>query len=68
MSYPIDETALRRQICDLCSSLFSRGFAHGTAGNVSARAGDGVLMSATNSSLGRLDPERLSFVDFAGRH
>jgi 3-dehydro-4-phosphotetronate decarboxylase len=68
MSDPIDETALRRQMCELCASLFVRGLAHGSAGNVSARVGDRVLMSPTNSSLGRLEPGRLSMVDFSGQH
>lgn len=63
-----DETALRREITTLSRSLFERGFAHGSAGNVSARIGDRVLMSPTNSSLGRLDPERLSLVDTDGRY
>jgi ribulose-5-phosphate 4-epimerase/fuculose-1-phosphate aldolase len=63
-----DETALRLEITTLSRSLFERGFAHGSAGNVSARVGSRILMSPTNSSLGRLDPERLSLVDSDGRH
>ena len=39
----IDEGALRREMSELCRSLFERGFAHGSAGNVSARIGDHIL-------------------------
>jgi ribulose-5-phosphate 4-epimerase/fuculose-1-phosphate aldolase len=62
------EDQLRRQIADLCRSLFERGLAHGSAGNVSARLGEHVLVSPTNSCLGRLDPARLSKVTLAGEH
>jgi len=64
----INETALRREMSALCRSLFERGFAHGSAGNVSARIGDHVLVSPTNSSLGRLDPDRICKVSLAGEH
>jgi ribulose-5-phosphate 4-epimerase/fuculose-1-phosphate aldolase len=63
-----DEAALRRQMADLCRSLFERGYAHGSAGNVSARVGEHVLVSPTNSCLGRLDPARLSRLTLAGAH
>jgi ribulose-5-phosphate 4-epimerase/fuculose-1-phosphate aldolase len=62
------ESALRRQMAELCESLFARGLAHGSAGNVSARLGDHVLVSPTNSCLGRLDPARLAKLTRAGEH
>ncbi len=64
----MSETALRDLLCDLAKSLFDRGFSVGSAGNISARLPDGgYLMTPTNSSLGRLDPARLSRLgpDFA---
>ena len=64
----IDEAALRGEMAALCRSLFDRGYAHGSAGNVSARIGDHVLVSPTNSCLGRLDPARISKVTLAGAH
>ena len=64
----IDEEALRREMAQLCRSLFERGYAHGSAGNVSARVGEHVLVSPTNSCLGRLDPARISKVTLAGAH
>jgi ribulose-5-phosphate 4-epimerase/fuculose-1-phosphate aldolase len=62
------EAELRAEIVALCRSLFERGLAHGSAGNVSARAGGNILMSPTKSSLGRLSAETLSLVTPEGRH
>jgi 3-dehydro-4-phosphotetronate decarboxylase len=57
----MSETRLRDLLCQLAKSLFDRGFSVGSAGNISARLPDGgYLMTPTNSSLGRLDPARLS--------
>lgn len=54
---------VRERIVALARSLFERGFASGSAGNLSARLSDGrLLVTPTNSCLGRLDPERLSVV------
>jgi ribulose-5-phosphate 4-epimerase/fuculose-1-phosphate aldolase len=62
------EHETRVLLSELGSSLFARGFSVGSAGNISVRLGDGYLMTPTNSSLGRLDPERLSKLDGAFRH
>lgn len=58
-----NESALRERIVALGASLFDRGFSVGSAGNISVRTQDGFLMTPTNSSLGRLDPEALSVLD-----
>jgi ribulose-5-phosphate 4-epimerase/fuculose-1-phosphate aldolase len=64
-----DEADLRRLMVDLAGSLFARGFSVGSAGNVSVRTGDGgYLITPTNSSLGRLVPDRLSRLDADFRH
>ncbi|MGO4855333.1 3-oxo-tetronate 4-phosphate decarboxylase [Phaeovulum sp. W22_SRMD_FR3] len=62
------EGAARAEMARLCRSLFERGFSVGTAGNVSVRLEDGILMSPTNVRLGDLIPERISKLDFEGRH
>jgi ribulose-5-phosphate 4-epimerase/fuculose-1-phosphate aldolase len=49
-------------------SLYDRGYAHGSSGNLSVRLADGLLVTPTNSCLGRLDPARISKVDATGRH
>jgi ribulose-5-phosphate 4-epimerase/fuculose-1-phosphate aldolase len=61
------ESALREAICDLGRSLFDRGLTHGSTGNISAKLDDGWLLTPTGSSLGRLDPARLSRLDWDGR-
>ncbi|HTW69107.1 MAG TPA: aldolase [Acetobacteraceae bacterium] len=59
-------------LVELAASLFLRGFSVGSAGNISARlpaeSGGGYLITPTNSSLGRLDPARLSRLDAEFRH
>lgn len=64
----MNETELREAICAHGRSLFARGLSPGTSGNLSARLGDGFLLTPTNSSLGALDPARLSRLDADGRH
>jgi ribulose-5-phosphate 4-epimerase/fuculose-1-phosphate aldolase len=63
------ETTLRDQITAAALSLFERGLTHGSTGNISARLPDGGwLMTPTGSSLGTLDPARISKLDATGRH
>ncbi|MDP1718139.1 MAG: aldolase, partial [Burkholderiales bacterium] len=62
------ESALREQICGIALSIFERGLTHGSTGNISARCEDGWLLTPTGSSLGQLDPARLSKLDWSGRH
>ena len=62
------ETEVRHQMVRLCKSLFDRGFSVGSAGNVSAKLPDGILMTPTNSTLGSLEADRISKVDASGKH
>ncbi|WP_299367283.1 3-oxo-tetronate 4-phosphate decarboxylase [uncultured Tateyamaria sp.] len=62
------EQILRQQMSSLCASLFQRGFSVGTAGNVSARIGDRILMTPTNATLGDIEPDRIATLDADGRH
>ncbi|MCW5604385.1 MAG: aldolase [Burkholderiales bacterium] len=62
----MNENDLRDQIATIGRSLYDRGLAHGSAGNISVRLDDGWLMTPTNSCLGRLDPARISRLDVAG--
>nr|WP_321457934.1 aldolase [uncultured Cohaesibacter sp.] len=56
------------QMCNLCASLYERGYAVGGAGNVSVRAEDGgFLVTPTGSCLGRLNPDRLAQIDKDGK-
>jgi ribulose-5-phosphate 4-epimerase/fuculose-1-phosphate aldolase len=59
----MDEATTRKLLVELSASLFARGFAVGSAGNISVRIDDGFLITPTNSSLGRLNAERISKLD-----
>lgn len=63
----MNENALRDEICALGHSIFARGLTHGSTGNISARCDDGWLLTPTGSNLGRLDPARLSKLDWQGK-
>jgi 3-dehydro-4-phosphotetronate decarboxylase len=63
----MQESALREDICALGRSIFERGLTHGSTGNISARCDDGWLLTPTGSNLGRLDPGRLSKLDWNGK-
>jgi ribulose-5-phosphate 4-epimerase/fuculose-1-phosphate aldolase len=64
----MSETRHRDDIADLARSLFERGLTFGSSGNISLRLEDGWLMTPTGSSLGDLDPARISKLDHQGRH
>jgi ribulose-5-phosphate 4-epimerase/fuculose-1-phosphate aldolase len=62
----VSEAQLREEICRLGASIYERGLTHGSTGNVSAKCEDGWLLTPTGSNLGRLDPARLSRLDWKG--
>ncbi len=64
----VNEAQAREQMAVLCKSMFDRGFSVGTAGNVSVRLDDGILMTPTNVRLGDLDPDRIAKIDTDGNH
>jgi ribulose-5-phosphate 4-epimerase/fuculose-1-phosphate aldolase len=64
----MSENRIREEIARLGQSLFERGFAAGSAGNISAVLDDGILVTPTNSCLGFLDPGRISKVSREGQH
>lgn len=64
----MQENQVRDHIAEIGKSLYDRGLAHGSAGNISVKLADGGwLMTPTNSCLGRLDPARISRLDASGR-
>lgn len=63
----MNESQLRDWMCRHGESLYMRGYAHGSSGNISARLDDGILITPTNSCLGRLDPARISKLAPDGR-
>jgi ribulose-5-phosphate 4-epimerase/fuculose-1-phosphate aldolase len=64
-----EEARLRESVCRLARSIFDRRLTYGSSGNISVRCPDGgLLVTPTGSSLGGLDPARLSRFDASGRH
>jgi ribulose-5-phosphate 4-epimerase/fuculose-1-phosphate aldolase len=61
-----DENKLREEICTVAGSVYSRGYATGTAGNISARLEEGWLITPTDCCLGRIDPAEIVKVDANG--
>jgi ribulose-5-phosphate 4-epimerase/fuculose-1-phosphate aldolase len=47
-------------------SLFERGLTGGSSGNISARVGDGYIVTPTNACHGFIDADRLSRLDADG--
>lgn len=64
----MSETATRDKIARLAKSMFERGLTFGSSGNISVRLDDGWLMTPTGSTMGNLDPARISKLDDQGRH
>lgn len=63
------EREAREQLVASGQSLFARGYAGGTSGNLSVRLDDDrYLMTPTNVSLGSLEATAISIVDGEGRH
>lgn len=56
----MSERDLRERIATHGRSLFDRGLTFGSSGNISVRLPDGMLITPTNSCLGRIDPDRIS--------
>ncbi|WP_434052896.1 MAG: aldolase [Roseibium sp.] len=57
----------REQISSYAKSMFDRGLTHGSTGNISARLSDGsLLVTPTGSSMGFLDPARISHLSEKG--
>lgn len=60
------EEQLREEICMVGKSLYERGYAVGSAGNISARLDDGWLITPTDACLGRLKPADIAKVSRDG--
>ena len=56
-----EEARVREEIARFAKSIFDRGLTGGSSGNISARLSDGsILVTPTGSSMGNLDPARIS--------
>jgi ribulose-5-phosphate 4-epimerase/fuculose-1-phosphate aldolase len=54
------------QLCDVANSLFERGYAHGSTGNISARVGAEVWVTPTGQPLRGLRPYGLARLNADG--
>jgi ribulose-5-phosphate 4-epimerase/fuculose-1-phosphate aldolase len=63
----VNETQAREFIAEIGRSMFERRLTFGSSGNISVRIDGGWLMTPTGSSLGRLDPAKLSKLDDTGK-
>ena len=54
------ETRMRDDITRLAKSMYDRGLTFGSSGNISARIEDGWLMTPTGSTMGNLNPAKIS--------
>ncbi len=64
----MSEADLRERIAMHGKSLYDRGLTAGSSGNISVRFQDGFLITPTNTCLGRIDPDELSWIDSDGVH
>lgn len=65
---PLDETGMRRLVCELGQKMWQRGFCAGNDGNLSVRLHENaVLVTPTGVSKGALTPEMLCLTDLAGK-
>ncbi|GKX36149.1 MAG: class II aldolase [Rhizobiaceae bacterium MnEN-MB40S] len=63
-----EETTARDGIARWAKSMFDRGLTNGSSGNISVRLSDGrLLVTPTGSSMGFIDPARISLIDRSGR-
>ena len=62
------EPELRRQIIDHCLLMNANGLNQGTSGNLSARSGDGFLITPSGVPYEQLDPEDIVFMDLEGKY
>ena len=64
----MNENRIREQMTRQGHSIFERGLTFGATGNISVKIEDGWLMTPTGSSLGNLDPAKISKLDLDGQH
>ena len=60
------EDAVLETLCETAESFYRRGYAFGSTGNISARAGERVWITPTGKSLKGLNPGHLALVSLDG--
>tara|TARA_R110000751_G_scaffold131275_4_gene233596 strand:- start:21147 stop:21791 length:645 start_codon:yes stop_codon:yes gene_type:complete len=63
-----EESTAREGIARWAKSIFERGLTNGSSGNISVRLSDDrLLVTPTGSSMGFIDPARISLIDPSGK-
>lgn len=62
-----DEAWLRQEIIDTALAMSREGLSPGISGNVSARVGEGMLITPTGMACGELIPEDIVYVNGEGQ-
>ncbi len=62
----MNERELRERMVMHGKSMFDRELTAGSSGNISVKLPDGMLITPTNASLGRLDPDRITKLTSSG--
>lgn len=62
------ESTLRQEIIDTCLEMSRRGLTYSTAGNVSARLGDVMLITPTSTPYDQLTPEMIVVMPINGEY
>jgi ribulose-5-phosphate 4-epimerase/fuculose-1-phosphate aldolase len=62
----VTDDALRTEICRVGASLYTRGYVHASAGNISVRTDTGYLITPTDACLGTLNAAQLAEVNTQG--
>ena len=62
------ENKMRDKITYLAKSIYDRGLTFGSSGNISVRTENGWLMTPSGSTMGNLDPAKISKLDNEGNH
>ena len=62
-----DEQSLRVRIVDVMKEMLARGLNRGTTGNVSARVGEGMLVTPSGIVPEKLTPESIVYLDAHGK-
>lgn len=63
----LDLLAVKMQIADASRDLLSSGLSHGKSGNISVRAGRGILVTPTGVAAEDLSPDDISYIGYNGQ-
>ncbi len=64
----MNETELRTRMVETCRQMNATGINQGTSGNLSARCGDGFLITPSSLPYDQMSPDDLVEMDFSGTY